>query len=42
LPAEPGAYDAWEARSRPEPETYICGPEAGGEVGARVGRPIST
>jgi 2-hydroxy-3-keto-5-methylthiopentenyl-1-phosphate phosphatase len=42
LPADPAAYDAWEARSRPEPETYICGPEAGGEVGARVGRPIST
>ncbi len=27
LPADPGAYDEWATRTRPEVETFICGPE---------------
>ena len=42
LPAEPAAYEAWAARSRPEAETFICGPAAWGDGAGELGLPAGS
>lgn len=41
LPAEPVDFEAWAARTRPDPVTFICGPEVWGE-GRTVAVPTSS
>ena len=41
LPTSAEDFEDWAVRARPEPETFICGPEVWGEGRTVAARPVS-